>query len=243
MNKDYLEIDSENDKLILPSEKIRKKKDKKKNKNSIKNIKWFLYIIFFILLYIAYEPISNILFSYIKSNPTIYTYYLFFEYQISSVTYFGVFFVNILASVFFLILPSEALFIYYLSSTQYFIALLILLSVTGNVVGMTINYLFGRLLGQKLLKYLFTEEKFFKYKEKIDQYGGMLLVIGNIIPGPIELISVFFGGFKFNYKQYVYFVIIGRTIKYLLIFLAYLLFWDQILLYYSSSMEILGFNR
>lgn len=245
MTKDYyLEISDESEKLTLPSEIERKKRViKKEAKKEFKQLKWITYILLFTVLYLAYEPLSNLFFTLIKANPTIYSYYLFLEYQISNVTLLGIFFVNILGTLFFLILPSEALFIYYLSNTNYFIAILILFSVAGNIVGMTINYLFGRLLGERVLKWWFKEKKFFEYKEKIDKYGGILLVLGNIIPGPIEILSVFFGGFKFKLSKYIYLVMIGRTIKYLLIFAAFMLFWDQILVYYTSSMEILGFER
>ena len=245
MVKDYyVEISDESEKLTLPSEIEHKKRSiKRKKQNEFKNLKWITYFLIFILLYLSYEPLTNIFFSLIKSNPTIYSYYLFLEYQISNVTLLGIFFVNILGTLFFLILPSEALFIYYLSNTNYFIAILILFSVAGNIVGMTFNYLFGRLLGERVLKWMFKEKKFFEYKEKIDKYGGILLVFGNIIPGPIELLSVFFGGFKYKLSKYIYLVMIGRTIKYLLIFMAFIFFWDQILYYYTSSMEILGFQR
>lgn len=245
MDRDYyVEISDDTEKLVLPSEIEHKKKIKKTKKNNeFKRFKWSIYLIIFFLLYLAYEPFMNLFFDLLKINPTIYSYYLYLEHQISNLTLTGIFFVNILGTLFFLILPSEALFIYYLSSTDYFIGFLILFSVLGNIVGMSFNYFFGRILGEKILKWWFKEKKFFEYKEKIDRYGGIILVLGNIIPGPVELLSIFFGGFKFKYGKYIYLVLIGRTIKYLLIFTAFIFFWDQILYYYTSSMELLSFER
>ena len=170
----------------------------------------------------------------LKTNPTIYSYYLFIESEISNNSLKGLFFVSILGSLFFLIIPSEALFIYYLTNTNYTFPLLILLMVFGNLIGLIFNYFFGRIMGRKILKLIFGEKKYFAYKEKIDNYGGYVILFGNIFPGPIEAIAVFFGGFKFNFLRYVYLSFFGRLIKYIILFLIFYFFWDTLMFSYND---------
>lgn len=228
-NDPYYEISEERTSFELPSQK-----ESKKPKKQRKSLKWGVIISIIVLLYVFYTPLTLIFQSFLEQNPTLHSYYLYVQGQISNLTLPGLFFFSILGTLFFLILPSEATFLYYLSNTDHFFAFIILFGLLGNVTGMTINYLFGRLLGQKLLKLFFGVKDFYKYKEGIDKYGGYLLLFGNIIPGPIEFIAVFYGGFKFSIGRYIYLVLMGRLIKYLLLLIAYIYFWDTLVFYYDG---------
>ena len=172
----------------------------------------------------------------LKLHPTIYNYYLLMESQIQNNTLKGLFFVSIFGSLFFLVLPSEALFIYYLSSTNHGAGTIMILTLIGCLIGFTINYFAGRILGERLVRILF-KKNFEKYKEKINEYGGYVLLIGAILPGPIEVLAVFFGAFKFGYIRYIYLIFIGRFIKYALLFIAFIFFWDQIMGYYHNLID------
>jgi len=232
MSKEYLELEFKNEKIQLPSEK--KSPKIKKSKKPKKKLKWGLIIIILVLIYIFYNQILLYFLNYLKTNPTMYSNYLYITDQISNNTLKGYFFVSILGSLFFLLLPSEALFIYYLNSTSHNFILLILIMILGNLIGLIFNYLFGRLLGENILKLIFGEGSFSKYKEKIDKYGGYFILFGNILPGPIEFISVFFGGFKFNFKRYIFLTFMGRLIKYIIIFLLFHFFWDTLIFSYND---------
>lgn len=241
----YYEIDEHQETLKLPQEMTlpseqehNKKKRKSHIKKKLKPYKYLFLIGIIISIYLFYNSILEIFFSFLAKNPTLYSYYLFIESQISNLTLTGLFFFSILSTLFFLILPSEATFLYYVGVTDHFIAFIILFCILGNAVGMTINYLFGRILGERVLLYMFKEKSFYKYKDIIDKYGGYMIFFGNIFPGPIEFIAVFYGGFKFSYKRYIYLAMIGRLIKYILLFLAFVFYWDQITFYYT---EILSF--
>lgn len=101
---------------------------------------------------------------------------------------------------------------------------------------MIFNYLFGRIVGKNLLWLLF-KKRYWEFKAKIDRFGGIVLFLGNILPGPIELLAVFYGGFKFSFFRYVYLVFMGRLIKFILLFIAFYFFWDQLVLYYSLLLD------
>ena len=236
MSKYYIEFEDHED-LVLPSESL-KRKEKRRSKSSKhkRKLKWGLIITFIVLIYLFYNSIILYFLELLKLNPTVYNYYLFMENEIANNTIKGLFMVSVLGSLFFLVLPSEALFIYYLSQTDHFFGLIILLTVLGSVVGLSFNYFFGRLLGERVIKLIF-KKNFDKYKEKIDKVGGYVLLFGNILPGPIEVLAVFFGGFKFHYGRFIFLCFIGRLIKYLILFALYVFFWDSITANYDSFLQ------
>lgn len=232
----YLEIE-ENEKLILPSQR---KKHNKKFKIP-KTFKWSIIIALAIIIYFNISIFQAIFFNLLKSNPTMYEFYLYLEYQIRNVTFLGIYLMFILGSLFFLALPSEALFIYYLNQGMHFPIIILALGVLGNLTGLIINYGVGRLIGQRFLKWFFKEKKFYNYKEKIDSYGGYIIFLGNILPGPIEVLSVFFGGFKYNFSKYVYLSLMGRLIKFVILLFAFIFYWDTIILYYEIFIDTILF--
>ena len=238
-NEYYLEINENSNKIKLPSELIKEKKEKRKKYDKyIKTTKYFIYSLIGLSIYFFYKPVLLYLLNLLKSNPTTYSYFSIVESNISNKTIIGLFFTSILGSLFFLILPSEAIFIYYLSSTNYNFIIIIIMTILGSLVGLTFNYFFGLILGEKIIKLIF-KKNFFKYKEKVENLGGYFLFFGNIFPGPIEVLSIFYGSFKFQYKRFIYLSFIGRLIKYLLLFIAFYFFWDQITLIYNYLIQLI----
>jgi len=239
--ENYLEIKSNNEnrpKIILPSERRAiKNKRMKRLAPYFKTIKWTLIISLLIFLYLFYQPILLYFNSILQANPTVYQYYLYIEAQIKNNTLTGLFFLAILGSLFFLALPSEAIFIYFISSSNFPFYLVIAIAVLGNITGLLINYFIGKLMGEKLLKFFF-KKNFFSYKEKIIKWGGIVLFIGNIFPGPIEILSIFYGAFRFNLKNYIFLAFMGRLIKFTLLFLAYTFFWTDIMYFWTEIMKI-----
>jgi membrane protein YqaA with SNARE-associated domain len=233
-------IDEEKIKIILPSEKINKKKKiKKKIEKFFKIARWSIIIFIISFIYLFYDSIILKIFSLLKENPTIYNYYLFIEEQITNYTKLGILFLSVFGALFFLALPSEALFIYLLENVSYNLVIIIGLAILGNIIGLIINYLFGFFLGEKAIRFLF-KKNFFKYKERIDKWGGLFLFFGNIFPGPIEVLSVFYGGFKFSFKKYIYLSFMGRFIKYILLYLLYITYWDSITNFFHIIKSLFG---
>ena len=246
-NDTYYEIDENQEtmkfpkELTLPSESEHIEKENKiKRKKKLKPYKYTFLIAVIILIYLFYNAILEVFFGFLAKNPTLYSYYLYIESQITNLTLTGLFFFSILSTLFFLILPSEATFLYYVGITDHLIIFILFFCLLGNAVGMTINYLFGRILGEKILLKLFNERSFYKYKDFIEKFGGYMIFLGNIFPGPIEFIAVFYGGFKFSYKRYIYLAMIGRLIKYILLYLAFIFYWDQITFYYNFVISFLS---
>ena len=116
--------------------------------------------------------------------------------------------------------------------------LVIGLVILGSLVGLTFNYTVGKLLGKRFIKLLFRKN-FQKYQNLVNKYGSTFIFLGNIIPGPMEVLSVFFGCFKYEYKNFIILSMLGRLIKYMLLFLAFTFFWETITHYYLNFINIL----
>lgn len=247
----YLEFE-EDERLVLPSAYVKKEKRRVTRRNSpyrkdpvfvndnsqggFKFIKWTIIIVLGIFLYFYYNNIVLIILGFLQSNPTLYNIYLFAEYEISNNSLRGLLIMSVLGSLFFLVLPSEALFIYYLSSTQYNFIIILLMMLLGSVIGLSFNYFFGRILGERMVQNIF-KKNFDSYKQKIDKWGGLVLFFGNILPGPIEFLTVFFGAFKYDFMRFFYLCFMGRLVKFILIFFAFLFFWDELISLYDVLLE------
>jgi membrane protein YqaA with SNARE-associated domain len=239
----YLEIDEE-------SEEPSFFENKKKNSSSsfslssknFKRIKYTLLIILALLAYLLYDRILFLFFSFLAQNPTLFEMYLFLQNEIANTTIKGLFFVSILGSIFFLSLPIELLFLYMLEETNYTIFTIILLMTLGNLVGFTFNYLFGLVLGRRVLKLLFRKS-YDKKEDFVQRYGGTLLFLGALLPSPIELFTVFYGAFRYPFARYFYLCMSARFLKFMALFALYLLFWDQILDLYEFVLNYVLFLK
>ncbi|MCA9486080.1 VTT domain-containing protein [Candidatus Woesearchaeota archaeon] len=233
----YLEVE-EGSNLRLPSNTKTSSRQRSSDKK-FSLLKWIFIVILLLFLYVNYNNVALFFLYLMTLHPTLYQNYLFIEHQIVSNTLLGMFFIATLGSLFFLLLPLEALFIYYLDSSLHASYVILGVVLAGSMLAMSFNYFFGRILGERVLRWMF-KRNFEKYEDKIDNYGGYVLFFGSILPGPIELLAVFFGGFKFPFSRYFYLVFMGRLIKFLLLFIAYSFFWDSIIFYYDGVLESFG---
>ncbi len=216
--------------------KPKQKSTKEKVDDTFLKIVSFMAIIVF--AYIFYKPFTEYFLEILKSNPTSYKYYLMILAEINNRTLSGLFIMSIFGSLFCLILPSEAIFLYYINNTLYNISLIIFITVAGSIVGLCFNYFFGLLLGERVLRFLF-KSNYSRYRRIVQEYGSYFVFFGNIFPGPMEAISVFFGSFRYNLKKYIILSGLGRLIKYIAVFFIYIHFWDVIMIYYQNFINLL----
>ena len=238
---DYIELNDDSDGFELPSQKEKRKRKAQKFKPKItekekKKLKFWTIVLFILLIYLFYELILSQFQELLKLNPTIYQAYLSIQSEIANNTVKGLFFVAIFGSVFFLTLPSEALFIYFLSSTSHPPFIIILGMLFGNLVGLSFNYFFGWLMKGWFLEKLFSKN-YDKYSDIVNKKGAIILFVGNIFPGPVEALTVFYGGFRFQFSKYIYFCLMGRLIKYSILFCLYFFYWDSITILYDDIVD------
>ncbi len=204
-------------------------------------IKWLYILLFIFLFYIFYYKITTIITDFFASNPSLYNDYLYFSTQIQNSTLPGLFYISILGALFFLAIPMEAVFIYYMTSTFHEPILIVGIIVIGGVIGLTINYLIGWILGKNILKRFFDKKKYDNYNEYIKKYGGVVLVIGNILPSPIEPLTLLYGSFNYSYKKIFILSLIGRLIKYIIFFILFYYFWDKIIFFWDDLINSIPF--
>ncbi len=184
--------------------------------------KWpkvLIIILAIILLIYSYKFLIAWFQNVVQLNPYVYSTYLYITNEIESRSLLGLFFACFFGSIFFITIPVELVFIYYLG-TDYFLAYIILITLVGNVLGLIIDYLIGFFLGEKLLK-LFMKDNYDRYKRKTNRIGSLLIILGNIIPFPIEIVSVFLGGVRYNFLKFVTFSTLGKLAKFLLLFIGF----------------------
>ncbi|MFC1697735.1 YqaA family protein [Nanoarchaeota archaeon] len=144
-----------------------------------------------------------------------------FAAHIASGSYLGIFYTFLFSSLFFLPIPLEALYFFYLNE-GIFIPFLLVITVSGIVLGQIFNYGFGRIF-TFLLKFIAKEKTQEKVKTYLDKYGGVTILTVHIIPVPYQIINFVTGGFKYPFKKWIKFVLIGMIIKHIAMAVIFLL--------------------
>ncbi len=164
--------------------------------------------------------------SYIRSIPYIGPAYEHVALQITQKTLLGLFYAAFLGGLFFVTLPVEAVFIFYLT-LKYNVYFVVLIAFLGNLLAMILNYLLGLLFGKWLLKKV-LKHNHDRFNNWVKRFGGLILVIGNIIPFPIEPLALVYGGVKYPFKKFVILTAIGKLIKFIILAVIFFYFLDQL---------------
>lgn len=135
-------------------------------------------------------------------------------------TLLGSFYASLVGGLFFVFMPMEVAFINFLKSESNPVFLIILYNL-GFVVSFTINYYIGMKLAG-LSKKIITPKKFYKIKSIINKYGALAIFVFNVLPFPAQPLSAILGVFKYNKARFYFFFILGQTIKYTIISIAYI---------------------
>lgn len=146
----------------------------------------------------------------LQKNDTLWTLYLHVSYQLHNKTLLGLAYAGFFGSFFFIFLPLEPLYLYYLS-LDYFTLIITIIMITSSIGGLVFDYGCGRILGRFLISRK-DKEKFEKRKERIERFGGFFLLLSNIIPFlPVQWVCVFYGGVHYNFKKFLIYTFVGRS--------------------------------
>ncbi len=180
-----------------------------------KNNKILYYALAFVLGFVIYFYFKTQIIEFTKSYPIIWGIIQYVDAQIEGRTLMGLFYAAFFGSLFFIPLPVEAVFIYYLT-LDYQMPLLIMIMIVGAILGELVNYLIGYFVGSRIMKYL-MKENFLQWKERVDKYGGMMIFFASALPLPLGLIALIVGGMRFSWKQFIIALSLGRIARYLFI--------------------------
>lgn len=129
--------------------------------------------------------------------------------------------INFLGYLFFLMMPIEGLFIYYLTLDFHWYTLTILALIT-SILAQIVNYYIGSAISKKYLVYLFGRKKYEKRKEFLQKNGNWIIFLFSLSVLSSPIIVLFAGFVRCKLKDVLIFSFLGLIIKYLAIVIFYL---------------------
>jgi len=178
----------------------------------------FMFWLLIQLLMIFYE---FSLIEWIKDIPFLEEVFLYLFREITSQTPLGVFYLFMIASLFFLPIPLEALYFNFLRNGFPFPSLMFY-TVGGIVVGQMINYWLGRLFGFIFMSFIKKKTRR-SVKTKLTKYGIFAIVLVHLIPFPFQVFNLLAGAFRYKFWKWIVFVILGLVIKHLIMYWIFLI--------------------
>ena len=123
---------------------------------------------------------------------------------------------NFSGYLFFLLMPVEVAFIYFLHSDLN-IYLLNLVAISTAIGSQLIDYLIGRSLSKRFIDRLIGRHRFDRAEAEIRRYGNITIFIFNLLPLSSPVILLAAGMLKQRLPQVLFYSLSGLLVKYLLI--------------------------
>ena len=200
--------------------------------------KKFLQIIFWVavifLVYYFYTPLKFQALRLLSLNPTIWHIYLAMSHEITASTLLGLFLTAFFGSLFFVSIPVELVFLYYLS-LDFSPWEVLLYVVLGNLTGMMFNYAAGFVLGPKIME-KWLKKNYAVWQKRTEKAGGFVLIVGNIIPFPIELVTLFIGGVRYPYIKFFTYTLIGKLVKFGILLICFIYFSESLSAFWQGQL-------
>jgi membrane protein DedA with SNARE-associated domain len=117
---------------------------------------------------------------------------------------------------FFLLMPMELAFIFYLR-TGYDPLLLNLIAVTTAMISQVIDYLIGYFFSASIIDRLIGRKRYEKAEDEIRKYGNWALFLSNLLPLSSPIISLAAGMLKYPAKEALFFSFAGMVCRYLIL--------------------------
>jgi membrane protein YqaA with SNARE-associated domain len=194
---------------MTPSDQSDQSESPKKKKKKSRLGKLFFWLAILGALYVLFLIFKDDLLALLQKNDTVWAIYTHIAGQITEKTLLGLAYAGFFGSLFFILIPLEAVFFYYLALPHHFV-FVILIMLFSSVLGLAADYLMGRLVGEGILM-RYAEERFTKTKHSMEKWGGAIVIISNIIPFlPVQIISVVVGATRFGLKKFMIYTVIGR---------------------------------
>ena len=128
--------------------------------------------------------------------------------------------VSLAGYLFFLFIPVELAFVYYISSGEN-IWLLMLIAIVSALISQSIDYLIGYSVSSKFIDKMIGRQRFESAEAQIRRYGNVIIFIFNFLPLASPVILLASGMLKHRFKDTFLFMFIGLVIKYFLLVLAF----------------------
>lgn len=128
--------------------------------------------------------------------------------------------VNLSGYLFFLVMPVELAFIYYLH-VGVDIYLLNALAIGTAMCSQLIDYVIGRSFSTRIIDRLIGRRRYEKAEAEIRKYGNIAILLFNLLPLSSPVILLAAGMLKHPLKEAVFYSFLGLLLKYLLMTLIF----------------------
>ena len=123
--------------------------------------------------------------------------------------------INLSGYLFFIFMPVELAFIYYLS-TDLSVVLLNLVAVGTAIFSQAVDYYIGRSFSKQIIDRLIGRQRYEKAESEIRKYGNIAIFVFNLLPLSSPVILLAAGMLKHRVKEAFAFSFAGLLLKYLL---------------------------
>jgi membrane protein DedA with SNARE-associated domain len=124
---------------------------------------------------------------------------------------------------FFLLMPVEILFTYYLVE-NYNVFILLAVALATAIVAQTIDYLVGKLVSNQIIHKFIGMKKYKKTEDYINKYGNLTVFVFNVLPLSSPILALVAGMLRYRFRNLVLYSFLGLSIKYGIIALIFLKF-------------------
>ena len=128
--------------------------------------------------------------------------------------------VNASGYLFFLIMPVEIAFVYYLQGDINIIALNAV-AVGTALLAQVIDYAIGVLLSNRIIDTLIGRRRFEKAEDKLRRYGNIAILVFNALPLSSDVISMAAGMLRHRIRDTAFFTFSGLLLKYVVLTLIF----------------------
>jgi len=124
--------------------------------------------------------------------------------------------INLSGYLFFIFMPVELAFIYYLN-TSLNIVLLNITAIGTAVFSQAVDYYIGRSFSKQIIDQLIGRQRYEKAESEIRKYGNIAIFIFNLLPLSSPVILLAAGMLKHRLKEVFLYSLAGLLVKYLLL--------------------------
>ena len=179
--------------------------------------KIILLIVLILFIWVLYYS-KDIWVPLMQKSPILWALYNHISNQIDGRGLLGLAYLSFLSSLFFVFIPLEIPFIYYLSleHNRFIVLGIVIICYT---IGLVIDYSLGFVFGKGMLKWLF-KGSYEKHERGVEKYGPFLIVIGYLFFFPMQIVTVFLGSARFPFKKFFVLSFIMLCVKFSLLMLG-----------------------
>lgn len=128
--------------------------------------------------------------------------------------------VNACGYLFFLIIPVEVAFIYYLQG-DISIPALSAVAIATALLAQSIDYSLGLLMSNRFIDNLIGRKRYIKAEKYIEKYGNITIFVFNALPLSSPVISLAAGMLRHRIRDTVIYTVMGLMVKYLALTLVF----------------------